>query len=85
MQFFELLLIVVSFMYTIFFRRFNRRVDKRYLLSGLVIVFVVHLIFEGYRWQMIPAYILWFAALITAFRANQEYGQVWVTTVKGIG
>ena len=85
MQFFELLLIVVSFMYTIFFRRFNRRVDKRYLLSGLVIVFIVHLIFEGYRWQMIPAYILWFAALITAFRANQEYGPVWVTTVKGIG
>lgn len=72
-------------MYTIFYRRFNKRVDKRYLLSGLILVFLAHLIFEGYRWQMIPAYILWVSAVITALRGNQEYGPVWVTTLKGIG
>ncbi|AXT20436.1 hypothetical protein D7030_04765 [Flavobacteriaceae bacterium AU392] len=30
---------------------------KRYILS-LLLVFIIHLIIEGYRWQMIPSYII---------------------------
>jgi len=39
-----------------------------YLPSVAVIAVLVHLIFEGYRWQMIPAYVLVAALFLTTVR-----------------
>ncbi len=48
----------------------HRRPDWRHTLPGLGIVLVVaHLVVEGYRWQMVPAYALTGAFLLASLRA----------------
>lgn len=68
MQYLELLLIILSTLYLVFNRFIHKNLPKPYLLAVLVFILSIHLIFEGIRWQMIPAYFLWLIALITALR-----------------
>ena len=66
MQNLEVLLLIASSAYIGFFRPINKNLNKLYVLGLLVLVLAIHLVFNGPRWQMIPAYILWLIAIITA-------------------
>ena len=64
MQNLELLLVIVSSVYIGFNRRINKKHYRLYVIGLLVLVLAIHLVFNGPRWQMIPAYILWLIAFI---------------------
>jgi predicted dienelactone hydrolase len=66
MQNLELLLLIASSAYMVLYRLINRNLNKLYVMGLLVLVLVIHLVFDGPRWQMIPAYVLWLIASITA-------------------
>jgi hypothetical protein len=70
MQNLELLLVIASSVYIGFYRFINKKLNKLYVIGLLVLVLAIHLVFDGPRWQMIPAYILWLIAFITAMRQS---------------
>lgn len=72
MLLFEILLLSVSVLYITFSRYVNPKIDKRYVICMLALLIIAQLLFEGYRWQMIPAYIIWGFAVITALRQSDQ-------------
>jgi len=72
MQNLETLLLIASSLYIGFFRIINKNLNKLYVLGLLVLVLVIHLALNGPRWQMIPAYGLWFIAFITALIQSER-------------
>lgn len=85
MQHFELLLIVTTSVYIGFNRIINKNLKKPYVISLLIVVAVIHLLFGGYRWQMIPAYVIWLIALITALKGPTQRPSTMVVIFKSIG
>ena len=72
MQNLELLLVIASSVYIGFNRRINKKHYRLYVIGLLVLVLAIHLVFNGPRWQMIPAYILWLIAMITGLMQSKR-------------
>lgn len=67
MRFFEIVLLLVVTILPFVKRRLVTRIQPNYILLFLGAVMALHLIFEGYRWQMFPAYLL---VIILAWRVK---------------
>ena len=63
MQILEFLVLLSSTVVLFFGQFLKPKVNQKYLTSSLLIMLFIHLILEGYRWQMIPTYLLWVFAL----------------------
>ncbi|MEM1137138.1 MAG: hypothetical protein AAGI07_14970 [Bacteroidota bacterium] len=62
MQNFELLLLVV--LIAVFITNYvSRRFDEIYFVILIVLALLTNLVFDGYRWQMVPTYLLSFSTL----------------------
>jgi pimeloyl-ACP methyl ester carboxylesterase len=68
MQYFELLLFISSSIYVLFSIKINTSLSKRMLFGILGSMLLLHLIFEGFRWQMIPIYLIWVLAILSVRR-----------------
>ncbi len=58
MRFFEIVLLVVVTLLPFVKRNLALRIKSNYILAGLGFLISVHLVIEGWRWQMTPAYLL---------------------------
>ncbi|WKK67133.1 chlorophyllase/cutinase-like alpha/beta fold protein [Lutimonas zeaxanthinifaciens] len=85
MQYLEILMLLASVFYIVFNRPVNKRLSKPYVVGLLIIILLVHLLFEGSRWQMIPAYFIWLIALITALRRADATPSTLVFVLKTVG
>jgi hypothetical protein len=85
MQNLELLLIIISIVYILFYRHINKKIGKHYIIGLLVVMLVIQLLFDGYRMQMIPAYILWLIAFITAFLKPDQKSSWIIRVLKILG
>lgn len=101
MQFFEILLIIVSTAYIGLNRFISRKPGSistagvntykikkpgaRTIAGFLVLVLLLHLILNGYRWQMIPAYFLWLIALVAAIRQSRQKPKLFIRVLKTTG
>ena len=85
MQNLELVLIIISTVYILFYRPINKKVNKTYIIGLLVVILAGHLLFNGYRIQMIPAYMLWLIALITALLKPDQKSSVVIRVLKILG
>ncbi|MCA6075029.1 alpha/beta hydrolase family protein [Fulvivirga sedimenti] len=85
MQFFELLIIIASSITIIFNRILYRYVNKRYVIGFLILILGIHLIAEGPRWQITPAYLLFLVAIITSFRNPERKSSIFLRIIKTIG
>lgn len=85
MQNLELILIVISTTYILFHIKVNERFDKKHIIGLLTVVLATHLIFNGFRLQMIPGYLIWIIALITAIRQPQQKSSLLVSIMKYLG
>jgi predicted dienelactone hydrolase len=85
MQAFELLLIIVGTLYLLFHRTLNNRIKLPYVVGGLIVVLLLHMIFEAFRWQMIPAYLIWTTALFKAFNRPKEKSSTTGRALKSVG
>ena len=65
MRIFEIILLLVVTILPFVKRPVLRRMSPTYLIAFLGVLLAVHFIFEGWRWQMIPVYLL---TLILAWR-----------------
>ena len=85
MQVFEILLLLSSVLYLIlnFFFRFD--IKRFWVIGGLLIIFFAHLTFEGFRWQMIPAYLIWIFAIITVYKQKKKRSKTVFRVLKGTG
>lgn len=72
MQAFELVLITSTTIYILFSHLINNKLSKTPIVVLLVILLLGQLLFEGHRWQMIPGYLLWLIAFITALRGKEN-------------
>ncbi|PTX41497.1 platelet-activating factor acetylhydrolase isoform II [Christiangramia gaetbulicola] len=85
MQVFEILLLLASTLFLIF-NFFSRiEINKYWIIGGLIILLFTHLIFEGFRWQMMPAYLICLFAIFTAFRQPQKRSKKTLRVLKGMG
>jgi pimeloyl-ACP methyl ester carboxylesterase len=84
MQLFEILLLLTSILYLALNQFFKVRIRKTYVLSILILILLFHLFLEGYRWQMIPAYMAWVLALMIAIRNSEKTSSLGVIIFKGI-
>ena len=55
---FEIILLLIITILPFTKRKILTHIKSDYILIFLVIVLVLHLTIEGYRWQMVPAYVL---------------------------
>ncbi|MGI9530527.1 hypothetical protein [Lutimonas sp.] len=85
MQNLEWLLLLISIIYIGFNRPINLQLKKNYVIGLLVGVLLIHFLFNGYRWQMIPAYFLWVIALITAIKQSDRKPSMALKVLKIIG
>ena len=72
MRLFEILLLLAATILPFCWKFLARKFSSYYLLGALAVLIILQLVVEGYRWQMLPAYIL---AVILAVRirfANAE-------------
>lgn len=60
MRIFEIILLLVTTILPFVKRPLLRRIQPTYILVFLGVLLSLHLIFEGWRWQMVPVYILLF-------------------------
>ncbi|MCP9200844.1 hypothetical protein MKO06_13065 [Gramella sp. GC03-9] len=85
MQEFEIVILVVSLIYLLFNRKLNTKKSRPYILGILILALGLHLILEGFRWQMIPAYLLWLISFFTVIRFSENKAKRWQQILKGIG
>lgn len=85
MQNIELVLILIVAGYIGFYRFINKKLNKQYVIGLLISILSLHLLLNGYRWQMIPTYLLWFIALITAFIQPEGKSSTIVRVFKATG
>ncbi|RXG15996.1 platelet-activating factor acetylhydrolase isoform II [Leeuwenhoekiella aestuarii] len=65
MRLFEIILLITLTLLPFLWKRFALRFSVKFILIGLVTVVMLQLVLEGYRWQLLPAYVL---AVILAIR-----------------
>jgi predicted dienelactone hydrolase len=85
MQFFEILLsaiLIFQFLIRLFFKK---TIKNKYLTGILVIALMLHILIEGYRWQMIPIYIVWVIVLIILNSAPQNKPKTFLKIFKNFG
>lgn len=82
MQNFELLLILASTFYIVFKRRINNNFNKLFILAALVIILILQVSLEGYRWQMLPAYMIWLVAVVTAMKSSKKKPSIMLRVLK---
>lgn len=85
MQHLELVLIITSTGYIIFNQFIHQKLNKTYVIGLLVFILSLHLVFNGPRWQMIPGYLLWLIALITAIVRSDRKPSIILKVSKIIG
>ncbi len=92
MRLFEILILFVSWLFVL--RSFFRRKDQphwiRTFLGVAVFVCVLHFLIEGYRWQMVPAYLLTGLLVLTAIQRTvrpeaRPARRLWVIVVGFVG
>jgi predicted dienelactone hydrolase len=82
---FELLVLIGASLYIVLNRVINRNFDTVYIIGFLVTILFIHLLVDGYRWQLIPAYMIWIIALITALRQPDQQSSIVVRIAKTLG
>ena len=85
MQHLELVLIIMVSGYIIFYQLIHQKLHKTYVIGLLIFILGIHLVFNGPRWQMIPGYILWLIALITAIIRSDRKPSIFLKVFKIIG
>ena len=85
MQNLEILLLIASSVYIAFNRLINKNLNKFYVIGLLFFVLAIHLVFNGPRWQMIPAYLLWLIALITGMVQSKRKPAIILRVLKITG
>lgn len=85
MQNLELILIIMVTGYILFYRLIHQKLGKSYVIGLLVFILGIHLVFNGTRWQMIPGYLLWLIALITAIVRSDRKPSIILKVSKIIG
>ena len=85
MQLFEIILVSISTIYLGFHLFSQRKIEPKYIAGILLLVLLVHFLVEGYRWQMIPAYLLWSIAFISGFRRSKKRSRTFIKISKSIG
>jgi len=85
MQLFEILLLSISTIYLGFHLFSQKTIEPKYISGVLILVLLVHLLVEGYRWQMIPAYLLWVIAFISGLRRSKKSSRTFIKVSKCIG
>ncbi len=71
MQLFEILLILISACVVLFYQVLPQNRNPVVGVSLLSLLLVLHLLWEGYRWQMLPAYLLFFLAILLILRKRK--------------
>ena len=85
MQLFELLLLV-SIIIFLFSRGYlQQKIKDQYLLILLGLILTGHLILEGYRWQMLPTYLLTLICMIVYLRPYKPIRSLWLKSFQFIG
>lgn len=85
MQILEIILILTSTVYILFNRFINKRLATKYIIGLLLLTIGLQLILNGYRLQMIPAYLICLIAIISALRHKEHHSRILVTTFKSVG
>tara|TARA_R100001143_G_C3361089_1_gene135906 strand:+ start:1977 stop:3431 length:1455 start_codon:yes stop_codon:yes gene_type:complete len=85
MQLFEILLLSTSIIYLLINLFVQKSIERKYVLGVLIVFLLLHLLIDGYRWQMIPTYLIWLIAWITSIRRSENRSSTLVKVFKGIG
>ncbi|MCA0131713.1 alpha/beta hydrolase [Winogradskyella alexanderae] len=85
MQYLEFILTIMPAVYVLFHRTINTKINKAYIFGLLLFIMSIHLLFDGYRLQMIPAYILWIISIVTTFLKSYQTSAIAIRILKIIG
>jgi len=58
MRFFEIILLIICLLFPLYISTRNYPLNKKIPIIFIGIILILHLVFEGYRWQMIPEYFI---------------------------
>ncbi|SNR17527.1 Carboxylic ester hydrolase family protein [Tenacibaculum jejuense] len=85
MQNFEYILILSTLGFLFIKKFINTKAKKSYLLGYFSLILFIHLIMEGYRWQMIPTYVLIIISVFAIIKQHKKKHHIIVRILKTIG
>ncbi len=85
MRIFEIILLIISTIFPFYISTKGYRLNKKLPLVIIGGVLILHFIFEGYRWQMIPAYLIILILIWCLYREKPFFKGAWIRkTISGI-
>lgn len=68
MRLFEIILLLIATIFPILFLLKARILEKKTFAIFIGIIFILHLLFEGFRWQMLPGYLIVLGVLLLLWK-----------------
>ncbi|MDA3942911.1 MAG: hypothetical protein PF694_05160 [Bacteroidetes bacterium] len=85
MRIFEIILLIISTIFPFYISTKGYQLNKKLPLVIIGGVLILHFIFEGYRWQMIPAYLIVIILIWCLYREKPFFKGAWIRkTISGI-
>ncbi|MDO9038703.1 MAG: hypothetical protein Q7U59_10200 [Lutibacter sp.] len=85
MRIFEIILLIISTIFPFYISTKGYRLNKKFPIVIIGGVIILHFIFEGYRWQMIPSYLIILILIWCLYKEHPFFNGGWIRkTVSGI-
>jgi dienelactone hydrolase len=85
MRIFEIILLIISTIFPFYISIKSDQLNKKIPLAIIGVVILLHFIFEGYRWQMVPAYLIILILVWCLYGENTFFKGGWFRkTITGI-
>lgn len=84
MRILEIVLLLAVTIFPFVKRPLLKIINKKYQIGVLVVVWLLHIIFEGWRWQLFPAYLL-MLILIWRIRSINNTNSLKLNLSRGLG
>jgi hypothetical protein len=82
---FEVSLLITTALFLLFNQKVHAKLDQKTIIGLLATLLILHFIIDGYRWQMIPSYLMWLFAMIAAIWPTEKASSKFIKTSKILG
>lgn len=81
MRLFEIILLLISTIFPVYISTKGYQLDKKIPLLIIVGIVILHFMFEGYRWQMIPSYFITLILVCFIYKSYSFFNGSWITNI----
>ena len=81
MRIFEIILLIISTFFPFYISTRNYRLNKKTVLILIICILILHLVLEGYRWQMFPSYLIILILVWCLYKEHNFFKGRWIRKI----